>query len=246
LLLIDPYLSDAIFESAGDPWRRAYPPILDPADCEGAGYVFVTHHHDDHLDPATLLPMARRDARTRFVLPRAHVPLALSYGLPEERLIPADPGVPLELDGVRVHPIAVKHEEMDTDTDGHPLYLGYVFESGPLRWFHSGDTVGFPELAEQVRPFGVDLALLPINGRDYVRTRSGIQGNMNYREAADLCADIGCSLLLPMHIGLFPHNDENPAYLTDYAYRHHPGLRIHLLLPGESYHYRKPFTEESV
>ncbi|MBV9092478.1 MAG: MBL fold metallo-hydrolase [Streptosporangiaceae bacterium] len=44
-----------------------------------------------------------------------------------------------------------------------------------------------------------DVLMVPVNGRDYMRESSGIVGNMDEAEAAWLCAEVGCSHVIPMH-----------------------------------------------
>jgi L-ascorbate metabolism protein UlaG (beta-lactamase superfamily) len=200
-------------------------------------YVVCSHHHEDHMDKPTLIEIGR-SAKTKFVVPRAHLGLMREWGFRDAQLIGISHGEKLRLGAeVTLEAHAAKHEEFETDEAGEHLYLGYVAGFGDIKLLHAGDTVGFPELEDWLKPQGIDVALLPINGRDYARRRKGIVGNMNYREAADLSAAIGAKLTVPMHYGLFAHNDENPAYFVDYMYKQYPYSRIHLFAPGERFIY---------
>jgi L-ascorbate metabolism protein UlaG (beta-lactamase superfamily) len=76
---------------------------------------------------------------------------------------------------------------------------------------------------------GVDVsdALLPINGRDFFReTERNMVGNMDFREAVRLAADIGAQALIPMHWELFPHNLGFPGDLMTFAAQQSPELTI--------------------
>jgi L-ascorbate metabolism protein UlaG (beta-lactamase superfamily) len=73
--------------------------------------------------------------------------------------------------------------------------------------YHSGDTVRFDGMAERLRAFTPDVALLPINGRDPVR---GVAGNLDEREAAVLARDIGAGLAVPCHYEMFEFNTASP------------------------------------
>jgi L-ascorbate 6-phosphate lactonase len=42
-----------------------------------------------------------------------------------------------------------------------------------------------------------------------------------------------------MHYGMFPHNDENPAYFVDYLYTRYPQQKFHMMTPGERFVYLK-------
>ena len=56
----------------------------------------------------------------------------------------------------------------------------------------------------------IDVALLPVNGRDAEREAAGIVGNMNAREAVELADQIGATTLVPMHWDLFEGNTSAP------------------------------------
>ncbi|MDQ6420624.1 MBL fold metallo-hydrolase [Paenibacillus sp. LHD-117] len=238
-VLFDPYLSNWVFELAGAPWQRAFESPLRPSECLDVDYVVCSHHHEDHMDKLTLQAIGQ-SAKTRFVVPRAHLGLMKEWGIEESRLIGISHGEKLTLgDGLSLEAHAAKHEEFETDEAGEHFYLSYVASFGDVKMLHAGDTIGFAELEDWLKPQAIDVALLPINGRDYVRQRQGIIGNMNYREAADLGAAIGARLIVPMHYGLFAHNDENPAFFVDYMYKRYPYQSMHLFAPGERFIYMK-------
>jgi L-ascorbate metabolism protein UlaG (beta-lactamase superfamily) len=58
-----------------------------------------------------------------------------------------------------------------------------------------------------LKPFHIDIALLPINGNDPSR---GVAGNLNAKEAAGLGKSIGAALVIPCHYDLFAFNTANP------------------------------------
>lgn len=238
-LLFDPYLSNAVYDNAGDPWSRAFETPLAPSQCADIDYVICSHHHDDHMDRQTLQVIGE-SANTRFIVPKAHLSLMKEWGFRDEQLIGISHGQVLELEGgLKLEAHAAMHEQFEQDEAGEHKYLGYVACFGEdLQIYHAGDTIGFPELAAWLQSKGrIDVALLPINGRDFVRNAKGIVGNMNYREAIELAAQLKVELLVPMHYGLFPHNDENPAYFVDYLYRHYPRQKFHMFTPGERFIY---------
>jgi L-ascorbate metabolism protein UlaG (beta-lactamase superfamily) len=62
-------------------------------------------------------------------------------------------------------------------------------------------------MEELLRPFRVDLALLPINGRGPERR---VAGNLWGREAAALARDIGGRMVIPCHYEMFAFNTASP------------------------------------
>ncbi|MGO4371289.1 MBL fold metallo-hydrolase [Paenibacillus sp. MCAF20] len=238
-ILFDPYLSDWVFESSGPPWSRAFAPPLAPSQCGFVDYVVCSHHHEDHMDKQTLQAIGQSQA-TKFIVPKAHLELMKEWGFRDEQLIGISHGQSLELaEGLKLEAHAAKHEQFETDEAGEHKFLGFVASFGDIQLYHAGDTVGFPELVEWLRPKLIDIAMLPINGRDFVRNSAGIVGNCNYREAVEIAVQIQADLLIPMHYGLFPHNDENPAYFVDYVYQNYRAQKFHMFAPGERFIYMK-------
>ena len=222
-LLIDPFLS------------RFPPRIVPPADTPEAfhhvDYVIATHEHLDHLDLEAWKRLAASE-RARFVVPRALEEQVTGIGISTDRLELADVGEELRLGAARLLPVrgihGVSMEAGYSDgTDvppGLPRFLGYVIDLAGIRIYHAGDTIIFPELIEALTPLGIEIALLPINGRDFFREREGLVGNMNGREAAELAATIGAKVVVPMHWDAISGNTVSPGEFIEYLTQTHPEI----------------------
>jgi L-ascorbate metabolism protein UlaG (beta-lactamase superfamily) len=201
--------------------------------------VLVTHEHPDHLDPG--LAGALTAAGVPVVLPRGCLPAARACGYPASALRPVDVGEPVEVAGLGVVAVAAAHAfagegygaytEWVDETGAHRA-VGFVVRSGGRVLFHSGDTVMWPGLAEQLRAAGVDTCLLPINGRDWLREERGLVGNLTARESADLAAACGAEVLVPVHFDGVVGNTGSPGELVDYASTAYPQLSV--VLPGRA------------
>jgi L-ascorbate metabolism protein UlaG (beta-lactamase superfamily) len=109
---------------------------------------------------------------------------------------------------------------------GSPRFVGYVF--GEARTvYHAGDTIVTPQLLSTLPPLGVEIALLPINGRDAERESRGIVGNMSAAEAVELALEIGASSVVPYHWDGFAGNTVSPGTVVDAA-----GARLHVHVPA--------------
>ena len=62
--------------------------------------------------------------------------------------------------------VPAKHNELERDEHGNSRFMGYVIKFGGHTIYHSGDTLWFDGMADLLKPFNVDLALLPVNGND--------------------------------------------------------------------------------
>lgn len=228
-----------------DPFLSAHPRRVDPSPLTAEGtagvdIVTISHEHIDHLDGPSIPGLAAASPDAVFVVPTPIASKLRDQGIAGNRIVDAQPGQSLKLGRVTVHPVPACHGVHVTDaysfgheiSDGLTRYLGYVIDVGGVRVYHAGDTIPYDGMADTIRGLGADLALLPINGRDRFREARDLVGNMDHREAAQLAADAGIDLLIPMHYEMFASNRGYPAHLVDIVLRDHPGLNV--MIPGKS------------
>lgn len=238
-LYIDPFVMDEQTLASEHGLMRTYPAPIDPVHIRHADYCLITHEHIDHLDPVTVSAMAKTCEGTVYIAPRCCTEVLLQQGVPTQKLLLADVNTPYtsEDQSIVISPVPAAHEELEQDEQGFHRYVGYIIRFNGVTIYHSGDTLVYEGLAERLSTERIELALLPINGRDAFRTSEGIVGNMNYREAAELAVRSGFRMTVPMHYDLFAGNSERPGYFIDYVYDHYPHLPVHMIARGERYIY---------
>jgi len=226
-VLIDPYLSDSLtrkYAGTDKPHVRMSERVIDPARLDFIDIVTASHAHTDHLDPDTLGPLFRVNAGLRFVVPASIAALAAERaGMAADVPIGLDAGASVEIDGITIHAIPAAHNQLDRDASGRHLYLGYVIYAFGLRIFHSGDTLWYPGMEDVLRPFRVDVALLPINGN---RPERRVAGNLDAAEAVGLASAIGAGLTIPCHYDMFTFNTADAADFVRVALRAGIGHRV--------------------
>jgi L-ascorbate metabolism protein UlaG (beta-lactamase superfamily) len=232
---IDPYLSDSITEIGGP--RRRFPIPLDPAAIQHAQVIFATHEHPDHTDGATLAPLMAASPRAVLVASARGREIALAAGVPTERIVVPRLGQRVELPGLTYTAVPAAHYQYEVDAEGHSRWMGFLITCNGVTLYHAGDTIVFPGLFAALAGTSIDLALLPINGRDYFREQQDIVGNMWPREAIELAQRLEARVLIGIHNDLFAENRVNPALLFDELDRRAPFQRCHILQPGELYMY---------
>jgi len=216
--LIDPYLSDSLaakYEGKEFPHPRMMPAPVAPGDLSGIGWVFCSHRHGDHMDPGTLPVIADNIPECRFIVPAACVGHAVeSVGLPREAVSGVNAGQHVELaHGFHVEVLASAHEELAFNDRGESEFLGFIFQLGDVRIYHSGDCTPYRGLEQSLSADPVDIAIMPVNGRDEYRTSRGIIGNFHLEEALRICEDCRIPVLLPCHFGMFAFNTADVAAL---------------------------------
>jgi L-ascorbate metabolism protein UlaG (beta-lactamase superfamily) len=234
-VLLDPYLSDSLtnkYSQTDKPHVRMTELVIDPARLSIVEIATSTHNHTDHLDAETLRPILATnpslklviaDANRSFVADRLKIDPSIPIGV--------DDGTSVEISGIKFSGIASAHETLDRDEHGRAQYLGYVLQFGGWTIYHSGDTVRYEGMAEKLRPFKVDVALLPINGRSPDRR---VPGNLFGREAAKLARDIDARLVIPCHFEMFEFNTASPDEFIHECRR--LGQVFRVLRCGEQWH----------
>ncbi len=206
---------------------RNIPPAVDVHAAQSADIIFGTHDHIDHIDRDAWRHIARASSATRFVVPLVHrAGVAADLGVPEDRVIGVDEERPATVDGITIRAVASAHEFLDTDpsTGLHP-HLGFVLEADGLRLYHAGDCCMYEGLQAKLRALGpLDAMFVPINGRDGVRYRRHLIGNMTAQEAVDLVGAIRPRLAIPGHYEMFDGNRGDPGLFADYLDAKYPGL----------------------
>jgi L-ascorbate metabolism protein UlaG (beta-lactamase superfamily) len=82
-----------------------------------------------------------------------------------------------------------------------------VARCGEWTVYHSGDTMRYEGMEERLAGLGIDIALLPINGRAPERR---VAGNLFGAEAAQLAKTIGARTVIPCHYEMFEFNTASP------------------------------------
>ena len=205
-LLLDPYLSDSLtkkYAATDKPHIRMTERVVDPARLDFIDVATSSHNHTDHLDGETLGSLLKANPRLMMVAPEANREF-IAARLGTDRTFPVGlrDGESVTVGSFRFSAVPAKHEEVS------PECLGYVVEFGPWRIYHSGDTLLYERMADRLRPFAIDVALLPINGRAPERR---VAGNLSGAEAASLAKLMGARMVIPCHYEMFEFNTADPA-----------------------------------
>jgi L-ascorbate metabolism protein UlaG (beta-lactamase superfamily) len=206
-VLLDPYLSDSLtkkYAATDKPHIRMSELVIKPELLKNISILTSSHNHTDHLDAETLLPVLQNNPGIKFIVPEANRDFVAGrvkcekefpVGLNDKRSV--------EINEFTFYGIPAKHNEIERDENGNCKYMGYVIEFGDYKIYHSGDTLWFDEMVTLLKPFELDVALLPINGNNPERR---VAGNLDTRQAAELAKAIKAKYVIPCHYDMFNFN----------------------------------------
>ncbi len=216
-MLVDPWLSDhELRTSAPDP-LDSLPP--------GITWLLASHEHADHLDLPALPGLLGRYPEMVVVVPN---PLArrVRDAVPRATVMGVQPGNTIAAGSTTVHGVTAWHgvtmQDGYTDgrgltSDGQSPFVGYVIDFPEATVYHGGDTVLGAGMVEELLGLRIDIAMLPINGRDAQREDDGILGNLDAGEAVELAERLAARILVPMHFDMVRGNTASPGSAVDRA-----------------------------
>ena len=220
IVLVDPYLSDAVMRTYKQPRNVAAP--LDPGEVE-ADAILATHSHADHLDPDAITVFLSHQA-TRFIGPPMAIENVDALGVDLDRTTSVGRGDVVKVGDLTVRAVHARHM---FGLEPTPDAVGFVLQADGVSIYHSGDTEYDSEIISDTR--GVTASFISMNGTT---------GNMNAHEAALLAWLQGARLAVPFHYGLWRDADYgegatlDPHLFVGTYRRLNPEGQTHVLQPG--------------
>lgn len=243
IVYIDPCLTNVIEEIAGNWWYRAYPPPIAPETLTNVTFHLSSHEHGDHLDVQTTEAMSKASPAARFIAPAWCLDILSGIGITGERVIVPPAMEPITLPGtsIKLTVIPSAHYEKEYDEQKGYRWFGYLIEWNGVTFYHSGDTIIYPGYVDALKSLPTaDVAMLPVNGRDWYReTTVGATGNLLPEEAAQLAKEMGWQQVIAGHNDLYPNNTISMGSIADAFAKFAPRQAYKILQPGELYYYVK-------
>ncbi|MEM7537442.1 MAG: MBL fold metallo-hydrolase [Chloroflexota bacterium] len=235
-LLLDPYLSDSLtkkYANTPKPHVRMTEIVIAPERLDFIDVATSSHNHTDHLDGETIIPLMQVNAEMTMIVPEANRDFAANrFQMEPARLTGVTLDTPITVGSFTFRSVPAAHEEIEQDENGHHKFIGLMVEVGPYTIYHSGDTMLYDGMTETLLAAAngrtVDVALLPINGRDPKR---GVAGNLSGLEAVQVGRDINAQLVIPCHYEMFEFNTVSPEAFVEGA--EDSGQSYHVLKCGE-------------
>ena len=191
-----------------DPWVMGNPVAPENLkSVDRCDLMLITHGHFDHIHDA--VEIARRTKPTIVCNYEVGAWLG-SKGLDGEKIIGANQGGTVDVDGVQVTLVHAEHSCGITDDNGSIVYggdaCGLVIEfENAFTVYFAGDTDVFQDMALIAELGNFDTAFLPIGGFY----------TMGPERAAKAVELLKVKTVVPMHFGTFPILAGNPSQLQE-------------------------------
>jgi L-ascorbate metabolism protein UlaG (beta-lactamase superfamily) len=231
------YLGTSCFEMTAASGRRL---VVDPhldenehaairsEELGAVDLVLVTHGGFDHLGDA--FAITRRTGAMLFT--SADVAIAATLdGVPEEQVFPMVSGARREHAGFAVQAVEARHLSLTKLADGYisGQPLGFVIRDAEAAdgevIYHGGDTSLFSDMKLIAELYEPTVGLIGLGGLPH------LPHEMDPPEAARAAEWLGIRRAVPMH--LVPGCGDGEAFAEEVA-RRTPGIRVDVLLPGET------------
>ncbi len=171
--------------------RRLVAPALRPHELPPLDLVLLSHAHMDHTDLGTLRSL-RRDVP--MLVHRGNRDLVCRF----RKVTELDWGESVEVAGMDVESIEVRHWGARMVTDSHRGYGGFLLRKAGRTIVFAGDTA-YTDAFARLRSRGpIDLAILPIGAYD-----PWIYNHASPEQAWEMFRALGARYLLPIHHSTF-------------------------------------------
>lgn len=171
--------------------RRLVRAALRPRDLPPVDLILLSHAHMDHTDLGTLRALPKR----------AHVAVQPGNRDLVRRFPRVDElawGERIEIGGLEIESVEVRHWGARMVTDRHRGYGGYLLSKGGVKVLFAGDTAYTPSFTRLRGQGPIDLAVLPIGAYD-----PWIANHATPEQAWRMFQDSGARFLLPVHHSTF-------------------------------------------
>ncbi len=195
-IVIDPYMSNRLYEVGKDEGMNRMMPNPVPYDKLNPDLVCFTHDHADHYDPESVREIIKVYPNCKCLGPTSTLNHFIKDGYNKANFTVLDVGQSTKVGNVSITAVPAYHSD--------PLAVGYIFKASGKTVYISGDTIYSPTLSADIKKAAaspIDLMCICINGK---------LGNMPWNEAVKVVSEVRPKTALPIHYGLFARNTEDP------------------------------------
>jgi L-ascorbate 6-phosphate lactonase len=222
-IYIDPYVGGSV-ESEGLVFHRMIPIPFNASSVREIDATVITHEDLDHMDENFIFPV-NANTKCKFVGPPSVADLLRSWEISEDRIISLEENETAEIKAMKI--LALPSNDTNAKTANT-----YLFDTGNIRVFHSGDSFHLKEFAKIGRAYRIDIAAISLG-----RNPPGSKWYNEIGEALQIASDLHTRVMIPMHWDLWQGTLEDPHLVKLEAKKKKLALRVVSLRIGERFEY---------
>ena len=189
-IIIDPYLSNSLYELKDSRFTRLVPT---KTDIPKPDLIMISHDHIDHYDIKTLHNWLDDDGSIQILTTYPVYQSIVSKWPTKHNIVVMRDGVEVTMDDMLVQAVPASHESNEA--------TGFLISAEGKNIYVSGDTLYTTRIIDSLKAVEIDVAFLCING---------FGNNMNYKDAARMANLLKPHLVIPVHWDMFEAFGENP------------------------------------
>ena len=211
-ICIDPYLSDSAERLFG--FKRLTPA---PIKAEQLKYdcLLLTHEHGDHLD-IDIFEILTKNNSSSIVIASESCQEYISKHTSNYTI--TSPGLTHNINNIKIESVKSDHGELS------PKSLGFIIHFAGRKIYFTGDTALNRSIMDPIIKLQPEIVIPCINGA---------YGNMDERESAELVAQSGAEIAIPMHYGMFNEHGGDAELFKKNLAEINPEIRCMVLEPGQ-------------
>lgn len=190
-IMIDPYLTDSLYEKIGDDFKRMVP-VRESFLNIHPDIILLSHMHGDHTDIQSLSALLDTD-KTIQVLAAANAWKKVRGEITREHnYITAYPNIEWTQKDVKISVIPAIHSDESA--------VGFIIQAENKAIYFTGDTLYSESITKSIN-IPIDIAFVVMNGKG---------NNMNSTDAVRFVKKVGAKLAVPVHWGMFEKFSASP------------------------------------
>ena len=222
IVVIDPYLTDYVYEAFKDEeglgYKRVTAPLFEPGEID-IDILLCSHEHGDHLDIYAMPELLGNPGMVCYTNAQSIAELEKN-SIDTSRVTAIAIGDSVDMGEFTLRVVDCDHGSST------PGAMGFILDFGFRKIYYSGDTSLNLQRLEEAVAQQPDVGLLPINGAF---------GNLDSVEAAKLAKELKLKVCVPHHFWTFPRHFGDPMKAIETFPKYAPDCELAMMTPGTVY-----------
>lgn len=204
--------------------HRMIPIPFNASDITKIDAAVMTHEDPDHMNEDFIFPM-NRNSRCLFIGPPSVAEILESWKIQKNRIVALRPYEEERVNDLRII-------GLPSADPGPKTANTYLFDTGKIRMFHSGDSPFSEEFAEIGNKYDIDIAAINLG-----ISPPGCKWYNNPGDVVRIADELGAKIVIPMHWDIWSLCVEDPKLVEEEVKFRKRSMRVVVLRIGQRFDY---------